>query len=60
MMSGTMPTDIEIELVCVECGAESEDGAVGWRAFLTVDDDVAVYCGDCAREEFGSRAALGE
>lgn len=41
------------ELRCVECGATAEGSARGWRALLTVDDETAVYCGDCAREEFG-------
>lgn len=39
-------------LVCVECGAQSVS-AHGWRAFLTIDEAVATYCPDCAREEFG-------
>ena len=39
-------------LVCVECGKESEDGARGWLAFLTVDDELATYCLECAEEEF--------
>lgn len=40
-------------LRCVECGVESEGSARGWRAPLTVDDEVATYCPDCARKEFG-------
>lgn len=39
-------------LVCVECGGTSEGGARGWRALLTVDDEVATYCPDCAAREF--------
>lgn len=42
-----------LALVCVECGFESEEGAPGWRAFLTVDGQVATYCPDCAGREFG-------
>jgi hypothetical protein len=34
-------------LRCEECGRESETGE-GWLAFLTVDDEVAVYCPDPA------------
>jgi hypothetical protein len=26
--------------------------AAGWRALLTVDDEVATYCPECARKEF--------
>ena len=40
-------------LRCEECGVVSIDAAVGWRAYLTVDDEVAVYCPDCAAVEFG-------
>lgn len=48
-----MPSEATLVFECVECGAKSEGGARGWRALLTVDDEIAVYCGDCAREEFG-------
>jgi hypothetical protein len=40
-------------LICVECRRDSEEGAPGWRAFLTVDDETAVYCPKCAEREFG-------
>jgi hypothetical protein len=39
--------------VCVECGRERREGERGWRAYLTVDDEVAVYCPSCAEREFG-------
>jgi len=39
-------------LRCQECGAETETGE-GWRAYLTIDDETAVYCPACARREFG-------
>lgn len=45
--------DVAIVLVCEECGVESEGSARGWRALLTVDDEAAVYCQECAEEEFG-------
>jgi hypothetical protein len=45
-----MPNDLETVLVCEACAKESEAGARGWRALLTVDDEVATYCPDCARE----------
>lgn len=41
-----------LTLRCVECGAESEGGE-GWKAYLTVDDPVGVYCPECAEREFG-------
>ena len=37
-------------LVCLECGDESDE-ARGWRAFVD-DDDLLVYCRDCAAREF--------
>jgi hypothetical protein len=40
-------------LVCVECGKQSEGGARGWRALLTVDGEVAMYCAQCAAAGFG-------
>lgn len=48
-----MPDALGTVLVCAECGKESEAGARGWRALLTVDDELATYCPDCAREECG-------
>ncbi len=45
-------------LVCVECGLRSET-APAWRAYLAgdpreaADDEVAIYCPDCAKREFG-------
>ncbi len=44
--------DAIVTLVCVECGAESED-AERWKAYLTIDDELAVYCPACAKREFG-------
>lgn len=41
-------------LRCEECGAEAEENAEGWRAYLTVDDEVAGYCPDCSEREFGT------
>ena len=38
-------------LVCLECGDES-DRASGWRAYLADEDELLVYCGDCAAREF--------
>lgn len=39
-------------LVCVECGRRERDGERGWRAYLTLDDQAAVFCPDCAYREF--------
>jgi hypothetical protein len=39
-------------LRCVGCASTTTDG-FGWRAFLTFDDEVAVYCPECAAWEFG-------
>lgn len=39
-------------LVCVECGRRERDGERRWRAYLTLDDQAAVFCPDCADREF--------
>lgn len=39
-------------LKCVECGETSTRTARGWRTFLTIDDQVATYCPECAEAEF--------
>jgi hypothetical protein len=39
-------------LVCLECGGESDEGA-GWRAYLD-EDELLIYCSDCAAREFDS------
>ena len=44
-----MPSDVEVALICIECGAQSEQGARGWRAYLTIDDEVAPYARAAAR-----------
>lgn len=44
---------LEMILVCVECEAASEADARGWRAFLTVDEEVATYYPECSAKEFG-------
>ena len=52
------PAAEAIVLVCLECGAEAEERAAGWRAYLTDDEDepaeVGVYCSECADREFGT------
>jgi hypothetical protein len=35
-----------------ECAGKSEGDARGWRAFLTDDDQAAVYCSECGTREF--------
>jgi DNA-directed RNA polymerase subunit RPC12/RpoP len=49
----------KIALKCVECGREAGEIAPGWQAYLVSDPDIeddeeiVVYCPDCARREFG-------
>ena len=40
-------------LVCFECEDVARGQAWGWRMYLDVDDELAVYCPDCAEREFG-------
>jgi predicted RNA-binding Zn-ribbon protein involved in translation (DUF1610 family) len=42
-------------LQCVECGRVSREDERGWTAWLTVDDEVAVYCPECGEREFRRR-----
>jgi hypothetical protein len=43
------------QLVCAECGAQADEDAEGWRAYLTSDEpeEVATFCPKCAEREFG-------
>jgi hypothetical protein len=49
----------KIALECVECHKEAGEIAPGWQAYLVSDPDaegdeeIVVYCPDCARREFG-------
>ncbi len=38
-------------LQCCECGRVSDKDGRGWKAYLTVDDEVALYCPACAQRE---------
>lgn len=40
-------------LVCVECAARSDKAAANWRAYISSDDEVVIFCPACARREFG-------
>ena len=51
---------VKSALECIECRKRpSYENAAGWQAFLISDPDtggdeeVVVYCPDCARREFG-------
>jgi len=46
-------SDLQTKLVCVECGEVAKGEAVGWRMYLTVDDEPVPYCDWCAEPEFG-------
>lgn len=50
-----MTEELEAVLVCQECGEHSDEAAERWRAFPTVDDQVATYRPSCAEAEFGGR-----
>ena len=49
-------TDDNHPPVCAECGRQprdDENAADEWRAYLDVDDDLPVFCPECAEREFG-------
>jgi Zn ribbon nucleic-acid-binding protein len=41
-------------LECVECGRVAREEERGWRARLTYDDEVVVYCPECDKREFSA------
>jgi hypothetical protein len=47
-------------LICAECGRGSRDdknAAEEWRAYLDINDDLPVFCPECAEREFVSGGA---
>jgi len=44
-------------LRCVECGLESDQLAIGWRAYVTDEEAeesrILMFCPRCAEREFG-------
>jgi ribosomal protein L44E len=49
----------DTRLVCVECGAEADEEAEGWRMLRAdvpqqgdTEPELAAYCPDCAAREF--------
>lgn len=42
---------------CVECERLQPDGEPGWEMYVTVDDEPALYCPECAEREFGAGSA---
>jgi hypothetical protein len=55
--NATVKAGAEGKLKCAECG-----GVVGgsetksWAAYLTIDNEVEIYCPQCAEREFGAEA----
>jgi hypothetical protein len=41
------------DLTCVECSETSNGDTTRWKAYLTSDDQIAIYCPDCAAFEVG-------
>lgn len=41
------------DLTCVECSETSSGDTTRWKAYLTSDDQIAIYCPDCAAFEVG-------
>lgn len=42
-----------LERTCAECHRAWIDESERWRSYLTIDDELALYCPDCAAREFG-------
>ena len=43
---------VVLTLECIECGARDDVGRE-WKAFVTDEDELLVYCDICAEREFG-------
>jgi hypothetical protein len=41
-------------LICIECGKPARGRAVGFRAYVSDEDKVVVYCYSWAKREFGA------
>ena len=41
------------DLTCVECSETSNGDTARWKAYLSSDDQIAIYCPDCAAFEVG-------
>ena len=57
MMGSDPPA--EASPVCAECGRQprnDENAADEWRAYAGVDDELHVFCPECAEREFGGNA----
>ena len=59
-VTATRARSLGMVLWCAECGAESDELATGWRAFLgaALDEDeqeaeLLMFCPACAEREFG-------
>jgi hypothetical protein len=47
--------DTEIHtLACAECGCVSDETAAGWRAYYDTDDELVLFCAECAAQVFGA------
>jgi hypothetical protein len=52
--SDGVPQTAPAPLVCLEWTRSADNAAlVGWCAYLSVDDEIGVYCPECAEREFG-------
>jgi hypothetical protein len=42
-------------VICTECGRVATDAAFGWRGYLTDDNELILYCAECAVRTSGPR-----
>ena len=42
-------------LICAECGCESDPLAAGWRGYYDAEDELVLFCRECAEREFGTK-----
>jgi hypothetical protein len=46
-------TDDNHPLTCAECGCVSDSEAAGWRGYYGTEDELVLFCSECAEREFG-------
>ena len=52
MPQESQQTEVTFVLECIECGVRDDRGR-DWKAYVTTEDTLLVYCAVCAEREFG-------
>jgi hypothetical protein len=44
-------------LICAECDCVSDPVAAGWRGYYDTEDNLVLFCRECAERAFGIKTA---